>query len=302
MTGGAATLLIGGSGFLGNSLASAITASGRRVVVAGRQGFQNFGEAAWRSIHQLDAGSIDSIVDLTHAWGQPPEQSRLLAAANLDLATRLNSRRYLFVSSGGAIYGEAEYLPIGEDAPLRPSSDYGLGKRAAEQEIGTRIVRDGLPGIIVRPGNAYGPGHRPDSGQGLVTAAFASALRGSPLTVFGDGGQVRDYIFIDDVAAGLIAALDRGKVGQAYNLGSGVGTSVRQLLDLVQGLAGPIAIDWQPGRASDVSANILDSSLLADDTGWSAQVALPDGLKQTWQSVRDRRPDGHGHAGHGWPP
>lgn len=283
---GAATLLIGGSGFLGNSLASALTASGRQVVVAGRRGVQNFGEAAWRPVNQLDAGSVDSIVDLTHAWGQPPEQSRLLVAANLDLASRLDPRRYLFVSSGGAIYGEAGQLPIGEDAPLRPASDYGLGKRAAERELGVRVDRDGLPGIIVRPGNAYGPGHRPDSGQGLVTAAFMSALRGSPLTVFGDGNQVRDYVFIDDVAAGLVAALDRGTIGRAYNLGTGVGTSVRLLLDEVQALAGPIAIDWQVGRSSDVGANVLDSNLLADDTGWSAKIGLADGLARTWSAMR----------------
>lgn len=289
MTAVAHTLLIGGSGFVGSAIRAHLDRAGRPCLVATRSpavGDPTF--IGYATLDRIIPRSIDTIVDLTQAWGKSPEASLALAVANLDLVRQLRPRRYLFVSSGGAIYGNAASLPIAEDAPIRPQSDYGRGKLLAEMEVRGRIAA-GLPGIIVRPANAYGPGHRPGGGQGLVTAAFASVLNRAPLTIFGDGSQVRDYLHVDDLAAAIVASVDHGTDGATYNIGTGVGTSVTQLLDRVQALAAPIDVDWQPCRVTDVDANVLDSRRLEADTDWSPTVTLTDGLSTTWLALRGKR-------------
>lgn len=283
------TLLIGGSGFVGSAIRAHLDCAGRPCLVATRlPAVADPASIGHATLDRIIPRSIDTIVDLTQAWGVSPNASLALAVANLDLVRQLRPRRYLFVSSGGAIYGNTASLPIAEDAPLRPQSDYGRGKLLAEQEVRGRIAA-GMPGIIVRPANAYGPGHRPGSGQGLVTAAFASVLSGASLTIFGDGSQVRDYIHVVDLAAAIVASIDRGIDGATYNIGTGVGTTVTQLLDRVQALAGPIDVDWHPCRGTDVFANVLDSRRLEADTDWSPTVTLTDGLSRTWSILRGEK-------------
>ncbi len=143
-----------------------------------------------------------------------------------------------------------------------------------------------LPVIILRPGNAYGPGQKPFSGQGFVATAVASILSQKDVTIFGKTGAIRDYVYVDDLAIGILRTLNRGKVGEIYNLGSGVGNSNLEIVNHLKPLAKSngltLTIKNLPRRPFDVRINILDSAKIKQDTGWQPVTSLSQGLKQTW--------------------
>ena len=165
----------------------------------------------------------------------------------------------------------------GGASPTAPLSDYGRGKLAAERRLLERASSDRPQPLIVRPANAYGPRQTGERGQGLIAAAFASARDSKPLTIYGDGKQLRDYIHVDDVASGILAALDHGEPGNIYNIGTGIGTSVVDLLAAI----GSVPVEWRQSRATDVEANVLDCSKLRQSSGWTPVISLAEGLDLT---------------------
>ena len=130
----------------------------------------------------------------------------------------------------------------------------------------------------------------PFRGQGLVATAFGAAQGGQPLSIYGDGSQVRDYLFIDDFCAAFAEIMRKGEPGEVYNLGSGEGTSVKALLDAVSEIAGrdgkALQVDWREARPFDVDRIILDSSKLRQLTGWEPRTSLGDGLQATWSWIK----------------
>jgi UDP-glucose 4-epimerase len=202
--------------------------------------------------------------------------------------------KVVLVSSGGTVYGSTNRLPIAEDHPTNPISPYGITKLTLEKYASMFHVTLGLPVVIVRPANAYGEEQRANGGQGFVAAAMHSILRGREVTLFGPIGTIRDYIHVSDVAGGIVAALDRGSIGEIYNIGTGVGRNNLEVLAEIEPHAYragfPILTEILPTRAYDVPANVLDSGKLTAIAGWSPQVEFATGIERVWQALSSSQP------------
>lgn len=190
--------------------------------------------------------------------------------------------KLVLVSSGGTVYGEAVELPIRETHSTRPISPYGVTKLTLENYAYLYATTHGLKFVCVRPSNAYGPGQRPFVGQGFIATAMASVMRGMPIRIFGQRGAIRDYLYVSDLASGIVSALTQGHLSETYNLGSGVGLSNLDVVDLLKPLMHEIGYEVQvenvPERAFDVRANVLDSAKLQIDTGWKPVIGFEEGM------------------------
>jgi UDP-glucose 4-epimerase len=235
----------------------------------------------------------DSVVHL--AWvGSAPFSGTGSQFSNLQVAARLAASaaaagvgHLLFASSGGTVYGRVDQLPIGEATPLAPISAYGAEKVAAEAYLHVIAHGYGLKVTVLRVANLYGPGQQPGRGQGVIATALHRALTGVPLEVWGDGSTIRDYVYIDDVAEAFMAVLDQPKPFQILNIGTGIGTSLTSLIQVMeQVLERRIAVTRLPARPVDVPANQLDISRIAREYGWRPKIRLREGLFETvrWMS------------------
>ena len=290
-------ILIGGNGFLGTAFAAFLAERGHPVATIGRGDWAS-GKAD--SLAAAMAGRRPFVIDFAYAtvpgssFADPVGDFTANLGAiirHLDFARDLEVGRFIFVSSGGTIYGDQGRSRISEDSRKEPISPYGITKLACENYVGM-YRRVDVPTLVVRPSNIYGPGQLPFRGQGLVATAFGMALDGRPLTLFGDGSQLRDYLFIDDFCASLYAAVTRGEVGQAYNLGSGTATTAADLVAMIGAITArdgfPLTVDRADQRPFDVDANLLDVSKLRDQLGVAATVTLAEGLERSWRWMRAR--------------
>jgi UDP-glucose 4-epimerase len=198
----------------------------------------------------------------------------------LEAARRVDGR-VVFSSTGGALYGECERA-ADEDYPKQPLSPYGTAKLSAEHYLETWNRLHGTRHVTVRFANVYGP--RQDSSlEGGVVAIFLERMaRDEETAIFGDGGQTRDFVFVGDVAAAALAALQVD--GGAYNVGTGVEKSVQELHALCRRVSGstrePVLLE---PRLGDVRRSVLDASRAQRDLGWSPSVSLEEGLRRTWE-------------------
>jgi UDP-glucose 4-epimerase len=146
-------------------------------------------------------------------------QQNLPPVVGLFTEVAARKKRLILVSSGGTIYGEAPVLPIAEEQTAHPISPYGVTKLTLENYAYLYAATHGLNYVCVRPANAYGPGQRPFIGQGFISTAIGSVMRGQPITIYGERGTVRDYLYITDLVEGIARLLTLGEPSQAYNLG-----------------------------------------------------------------------------------
>ena len=304
--------VIGGAGFIGTWLVRELLASGREVIALGRRsepppGFPaaaryvvgGHGDTTLRSV----LAEVDEIVDL--AYATVPQTSYadpvfdLLAnlpptVGLLEEARDSRLRKMVVVSSGGTVYGPVDRLPIVETSLTNPVSPYGITKLTIEKYALMFHRLHGVPVSIVRPGNAYGVGQKPFTGQGFIATAMGSILKGSDVTVFGESGTVRDYIHVRDVAQGIVAVLDQGEAGEVYNIGSGIGRNNLEVLEAIAPLAKrerlSLEIKFQPARRFDVAANVLDCTKLSACSGWVPTVDFADGLETMWESILRETP------------
>ncbi len=297
--------LIGGSGFIGSHLASLLAASGRELIVVGRSAAPirklplgakyvcgDYGDP--QLLRKL-VSQTDEVVDLAYAtvpqtsFADPifDIQANLLPSVSmLRSAAEAGLRRVVLVSSGGTVYGVARSLPINEEHPTDPISPYGITKLTIEK-YGLMLRRlTGLPMIIVRPGNAFGPGQIPEAGQGFIATAIARILSNREVTIYGQEGAIRDYVHVTDVARGITSALEHGQPGRCYNIGTGVGKSNLDVLRTIEPLASThgrrIELRVAERRGFDVPVNILDSSRLREVSGWIPRVPFEAGIEETW--------------------
>jgi UDP-glucose 4-epimerase len=190
-----------------------------------------------------------------------------------------------FVSSGGAVYGDAAHLPVTESTPCHPCSPYGVTKVAAERRVLLAADDQGLTARVLRVGNAYGARQRHDTGQGLVATMLHAARTAAPVRIFGDGTATRDYVDARDVADAVVrlAVLRRGP--RVVNVGTGHGHQVRDVQAEVERLTGARLEVWRaPARPSDVAAVVLDTTRLRVMVGWRPR-SLRKGLEEAWRSV-----------------
>jgi UDP-glucose 4-epimerase len=316
----------GGAGFIGSNLVDALQGRGEDVTVVddlstGRRENLDGALAAGAALVELDIRDRDALIELT-ADAKPEVVFHLAAqidvrksvadpafdasinvggTANvLDAARAAGSRRVVFTSTGGAVYGEGEGqgLPLAEDAPIAPLSAYGQSKFAGEGYLALYERLYGLPGVSLRLGNVYGPRQDP-LGEAGVIAIFCGRLRaGEPPTVFGDGRQTRDYIYVGDVVAAALAAAESEASGP-INIGTGVETDVLELVDRLAELAGAQSSspgseeapggafepEFAPPRTGEVQRISIDPARAKRELGWRAETSLQEGLRLTLDSV-----------------
>jgi len=190
----------------------------------------------------------------------------------------------VFSSTGGALYGAEASIPTSEVAVPEPLSPYGASKLACEAYVGTWGRLHGIPNVVLRLGNVYGPRQTPHGEAGVVAIFSDHLLRGKAPTVYGDGLQTRDYIHVGDVSRAFLLAGESGRAG-TFNVGSGRETSVLQLLDMLQSLAGTeLDPRFEPLRPGELIRSCLDSSRLRAELGWTPTVALDEGLRGSFRS------------------
>lgn len=197
-------------------------------------------------------------------------------------------RRFIFVSSGGVVYGEPEDLPVGETAPKQPLSPYGVSKLTGEHYLHFYSQIHGLEGVSLRYSNVFGPRQDPHGEAGVVAIFGRNVLEGRPLVVFGDGEQTRDYVYVGDVARANLLAADVDLTGAAamddvaFNVGTGVETSVNDLAKAVMRVAGrEVAVERMPARPGELLRSSLDSTRLRA-LGWKPAGDLDAGLAETY--------------------
>jgi len=307
-------LVTGGAGFIGSNLVDALVARGDSVTVVddlstGRR--ENLDGALANGATLVEADIRDRAALEELAGRERPEVVFHLAAqidvrksladpafdaainvggtANVLEAARVaESRRFVFVSTGGAIYGEGEgkQLPLDEDSPVEPFSAYGQSKFAAEGYLGLYERLYGLSTVALRLGNVYGPRQDP-LGEAGVIAIFCGKLReGGRPTVFGDGTQTRDYIYVGDVVAAALAAAGSEATG-ALNVGTGIETDVLELARQLGELGGreDFEPELAPPRAGEVQRISIDPARAERDLGWRAEVGLAEGLRLTLDAI-----------------
>jgi len=292
-------LVTGGAGFIGSHLVDALLARGDDVSVvddlsSGRRE-QVPGDVP---LHVVDIAEIavamaaerpDVVfhlaaqVDVRKSVADPAHDARVNVASTasvLEAAHAVGVRRVLLASTGGALYGESVALPTPEDSPIAPYSPYGASKAAAETYLALYTRLHGLSTMALRFGNVYGPRQDPHGDAGVIAIFAGAAAEGRPVTVFGDGSQTRDYVYVADVVSGFLAAADSGATGE-INIGTGVETSVRELAE-----AFGVEMRFVPARTGEVARSCLDVSRAAELLGWRAEVTLADGLERTLAAVR----------------
>lgn len=288
-------LLLGG-GFIGSALARQLSAAGRTVhVLTRRPASAEFPQVHWHLGDMQDRPLLEQLLSASgtvihlasettpgaSARNPLQEAGNLLPTLTLlDTLQKFPDKHLVYFSSGGTLYGNPAQLPVTEKASLAPLSFYGAGKAA--QEMFLQAFRaQGRAVTIMRPANAYGPGQPLKAGFGLVRTVLEKIRSGQPIEVWGDGEAVRDFVYVDDVAAACVLFVDRPDDSGTYNVGSGEGCSINALIRL----AGEVAertpqVIYRAARRSDVAKVVLDVSRLRA-TGWAPLTGLAEGLART---------------------
>jgi UDP-glucose 4-epimerase len=294
------SLVTGGAGFIGSHLVNALVARGDEVTVlddlsTGRHAHVD--EAAHLVEHDVRE-PFDTEADVVFHLaaqadvGTSVERPAFDAAVNVVgtvnvlEAARAAGAAMVFASTGGAIYGDVD-RPAPEDAERRPVSPYGTAKLAGEAYVDAWRRIHGLDAVSLRFANVYGP-RQSSSLEGGVIAIFLERMaRGEETLIFGDGEQTRDFVHVDDVVRALVGASERGS-GGVFNIGTGVETSINRLHELCGAAVG---VGTPPrhteARAGDARRSVLDVSRADRELGWRAELGLEEGLRSTWEAVRE---------------
>lgn len=309
-------MVTGGAGFIGSTLVDRLLDSGHRVAVLDdlRRGAQRNLTPALDSgrcsLHPVDvaAPGLDVLmqklapeivfhlaaqIDVRTSVADPvlDAQQNVVGTVNVaEAARRAGVRKIVFASSGGSIYGTPTRLPVAEEAPICPESPYAAAKASGELYLDSFRRLHGLDCTHLALANVYGPRQDPHGEAGVVAIFAEAMLRGRPTQLFGDGGNTRDYVYVDDVVDAFVAASGEAGGGQRLNIGTGVQTSDRELHSLMAAAIGVAdRPKWCPQRAGDVRASALNATAARRELGWTAKVSIAEGVAMTVQSFRAAR-------------
>ncbi|HMJ74045.1 MAG TPA: NAD-dependent epimerase/dehydratase family protein [Solirubrobacterales bacterium] len=307
-------LVTGGAGFIGSNLVDALLARGDAVTVVddlstGRR--QNLDAALGAGAKLVEADIRDTAalaeltrevepdvvfhlaaqIDVRRSVADPAFDASINVGGTanvLDAARAAGVRRVVFASTGGAIYGEGDgqELPLGEDALIAPLAPYGQSKFAGEGYLALYERLYGLSSVSLRLGNVYGPRQDPLGEAGVIAIFCGRLLDGGQPTVYGDGRQTRDYIYVGDVVAALIAAAESAATG-AINVGTGRETDVLELVSRLRELEGSDRFEPELAspRTGEVQRISIDPSRAERELGWRAETDLEHGLRVTLDSI-----------------
>jgi UDP-glucose 4-epimerase len=298
-------LVTGGAGFIGSHLVDALLARGDAVTVVdhlSRGHTENLSAALTNGVtlHEAEVTDVKAMlraftearpdvvyhlaaqIDVRRSVDDPSmdaHQNVGGTAAVLEAARSAGARRVVLASTAG-VYGDPPRLPIAEDADVAPLSPYGASKAAAESYLALFSRLYGLSTLALRMSNVYGPRQNPHGEAGVVAIFCSAAAEGRPVTVFGDGSQTRDFVYVEDVVRAFAAAGNSDARG-AINISTGVETS---LLDLSAALS--LETMSGPARLGEIARSSLDPSAAADRLGWCAGTPLAEGLRRTLGAMR----------------
>lgn len=300
-------LITGGAGFIGSHVAEQCLEAGHEIAIlddlsTGKRSNIPEGTRFYKS--DIRDPDLRMIFDdfkpevISHHAAQMSvrvsiQEPRRDASINMEGAVNLleaahaaGVRKMIYASTGGALYGEPRYLPCDEEHPVVPLSHYGISKHTVEHYLELYAQLYDLDYTVLRYPNVYGPRQDPEGEAGVVAIFAGQMLRGNPITIYGDGLQERDFVYVGDVARSNVLALDRGSRA-VVNLGSNAGTSV---LEIFTALAGIIGYDlepaYAPARLGEVYRIFLTGDRASAELGWSPKVALDEGMKRTVEWTR----------------
>jgi UDP-glucose 4-epimerase len=306
------TLVTGGAGFIGSALVDRLVGAGHEVTVvddlstgrlenladafasgrchlaevdiAGPELAGVVAEARPEVVHHLAAQ-----IDVRRSVADPLHDARVNVLGTIAVAKAAlvaGCRRLVFASSGGTVYGEPAHsaLPVDERHPEGVSNPYGVAKRSAEDYLASFADLDGLEPVSLRLGNVYGPRQDPHGEAGVVAIFCNRLLADEPVTVFGDGRQTRDYVYVEDVVDGFVAAGEHPDApGARLNIATGVETSVLELYAALREVTGfGDEPTFAPPRPGELGRIVLDCAEAERLLGWRATVDLREGLRRTW--------------------
>ncbi len=214
-------------------------------------------------------------------------QTNVVGAVRLlQLAVASKVKRVIFPSSGGTVYGEPTSLPVHETHALNPMDPYGISKLAIEKYLSYFNRAYGLDYLILRYSNPYGERQNPHGQQGVIPVFLNRIKMGERPLIYGDGSMERDYIYVGDAAEATIAALEKQTAYKIFNVGSGAGTSLNQLVGIMSGVTGKkIEPAYAPDTAVRVQKILLDVSRMRDEVGWKPITSLQEGIERTWRWI-----------------
>jgi UDP-glucose 4-epimerase len=304
-------LVTGGAGFIGSQTVDALVAAGTHDVAvvdnlsAGKRDQIN-PRARFHQAEIRDAAEVARIVaseqpevllhfaaqmDVRRSVADPvfDAQVNLVGFLNLMEAARQHGlRRVVFSSTGGAIYGEQDTFPADESHPCRPVSPYGVAKFSTESYLFFYRAQYGIEYAAMRYANVYGPRQDPHGEAGVVAIFCGRLLEDRPVTIFGDGEQTRDYVYVGDVVRANLAAVASPVTG-AINIGTGIETSVNQLYGTLAAVAAsdrPPA--YAPARPGEQQRSVIAAVRAARELGWQPEVTLQEGLQRTYRFFQER--------------
>ncbi|HSZ46040.1 MAG TPA: NAD-dependent epimerase/dehydratase family protein [Streptosporangiaceae bacterium] len=309
-------LVTGGAGFIGSHLTDDLLARGDTVAAiddlsAGRPGRLD-GRAALHKLTVADRDDVETIarefrpelichlaaqIDVRASVSQPAAdaEANVVGTVNVLEAARAVGARVLFASTGGVLYGRDAPIPSLEDVLPLPESPYGVAKHCAEQYIMLYNRLHGTSHTVLRFANVYGPRQDPAGEAGVVAIFCAQVLAGERLTIYGDGRQTRDYVYIADAVAAFLEAADRGRPG-IWNIGSGTEVSVLELASVISEVSGrPVESAFAPPRPGELLRSALASERAARDLGWSATTPLEAGVARVYRWIEAGAPERAGY-------
>jgi UDP-glucose 4-epimerase len=301
-------LVTGGAGFIGSHVADACLAAGHDVLIVddlstGRR--ENLPDAArFYEVNLRDAEAMEHVF----AAERPEAICHLAARANvresmqkpvlyaevniigslvlLEMARQYHCRKVVYASTGGAVYGEPEYLPVDEAHPINPLDPYGASKHHVEHYLHIYRTHYGVDYTSLRFPNVYGPRQDPYGEAGVVAIFANQMLKGETPVIYGSGQQERDFVYVTDIARANVLALTAGG-GEILNLGSGVGTSINTIFQQLVQITGCDCIEVHgPAKQGEVFRTYLDATRAKTSLGWEPQVCLEEGLALTTEYFR----------------
>ncbi len=303
-------LVTGGAGFIGSNIVDALLAYGHEVAAlddlsTGKE--KNVSPSA--KLYRADIRDTDAVTKIfdefkpeiiSHQAAKADvreslQKPQLYAEVNiigslniLENARRVGAQKIIYAGTGGATYGEPQYLPVKEDHPVNPLDPYGASKHHVEHYLFLYNYNYGLKYTVLRYPNVYGPRQNPFGEAGVIAIFTYKMLNGETPTIFGKGDKERDFCFVGDVARANVMSLDKGD-NQIYNIGSGVGTDINTIYEKLQratGFSAPAKhVADKPGEVYKI---YLDASKAGRELGWEANVGLDEGLQLTVESLRAR--------------
>lgn len=296
-------LVTGGAGFIGSHVVDLFVAQGYEVVIVddlstGRT--SNLNPAA--KFYQMDIRSpqIREIfeaekpdyvshhaaqMDVRRSVAQPlfDADINILGSINLlETAKDFQVKRFVYISTGGAVYGEPETLPCDESHPINPICQYGASKHTVEHYLYMYHVNYGLKYTVLRYPNVFGPRQDPHGEAGVVAIFTGRMLAGESVTIFGDGDQTRDFVYVGDCAQANLHALTMDHEPGIYNLGWGRPTSINEICSVLVKITGySLPVQYGPAKVGETRHIYLDASKAKRELGWAPTITLEDGLEKT---------------------